>query len=493
MTLINCNRGLLMNSHEFSELFRDDAEIRELLEHYELDVPANPRSARQQILDSVEGVAQARLLTMLFDYASGFARMAQEIFDLCAEIGLGIAGQIQVKTEDLFLRQTELNSAWAFSGRVLPDSATEERTNALANELDALVARLNPNSFVKEVVEVQDTGTTRLLLTLTSPDPKELEPERKVNKSFMQRVVYSYVFSKADIDILASLLFDLAETEASISLAPIKGGVIAAFAELVSRLTALIEDMKSRRVMVGMPTPGVVSVVDEIQMVTMQVHNLAEEMADAERAERELRDFMRTDFWYHRWRIFEIWILVKILRVLQEEGGQVRLRDLSNGVWNLSYSRASRPAASATFSGGILDVFYQLFRMGTQGNDMPDLAVIESHGKALIVVDPKHGRSYRRGKVQKTLARYGKGFEADLTAVVNYTPMPSYHFDDARRGLHRWLLASDIRPGSLTTRRFELACSDVLLGRGYHLGAQPPSMIQHKTRQSPARAAHLVY
>ena len=200
-----------------SELFRDDAEIAELLEHYGLEVPENARTARKQLLDSVEGFGHARVLAMMFDYASGFARMASEIFDFCAESGVGIAGQIQIKTDDIFLRETELNSEWAFSGRSPADSGDEERTNALANELDALVERLNPSSFVREVIEVQDTSSGRLLLT--SVEASELDAERRAYKAFTQRMVYNSGFSDMDIDLFTSLVFFLSETEATIAVA----------------------------------------------------------------------------------------------------------------------------------------------------------------------------------------------------------------------------------------------------------------------------------
>ena len=267
--------------------------------------------------------------------------------------------------------------------------------------------------------------------------------------------------------------------------------MIAAFAELVSRCTALIEEMKSRRVLIATVSPRVMGIADEIQMITMQVRNLAEELADAERAERGLGDFLKTDFWYHRWELFEIWILVSLVRVLQAEGGQLRLHDVKSGVWSLSLLQGQPAFRNRGVSARPLEVYYQLFRTGAEGNALTPKTwrSSRSHGRAFIVVDPKHGKTYGRTKVQRTLGRYARVLpEADLTAIVNYPPMPSYEFDDAHRGLEGASLRIRYPAGSLTIlRRFELACSDArLLGRGYHQGALSQNPIQHSPRPAPA-------
>src|SRR3954451_6249342 len=139
------------------ELLRDESEIRDLLEAYGEAAPDEATTARERLITLVSDLGETPLLSALFAYASGFARMAQEVFDLCAESGVAIAGQIQVKTDDVFLRQPELNTGWAFAGRATWDAAAEERGHALASALEGVLRRLSPESVVRQVTESVET------------------------------------------------------------------------------------------------------------------------------------------------------------------------------------------------------------------------------------------------------------------------------------------------------------------------------------------------
>ena len=141
------------------------------------------------------------------------------------------------------------------------------------------------------------------------------------------------------------------------------------------------------------------------------------------------------------------------------------LNGVQEGVWNLRYGRSEAPAATCDIDDTPLDVYYQLHVRSDRGADMPDIAVIGD--QPILVLDPKHGRSYTRSKVQRVLTRYAEGFAATLTAIVNYYPMPAYPFEVTQQGNRRWLLASGIAPGSSGVQRLELLIRDAVLASGH--------------------------
>jgi hypothetical protein len=222
-------------------------------------------------------------------------------------------------------------------------------------------------------------------------------------------------------------------------------------------------------------------------LISVRLRELAEETAEGERAEGGFRDFLRSDFWFQRWRIYELWIFVRVLRTLQRLGGKNTLLRIVNGVWNLKYGRDPDPVASCEIGGRRLDIYYQLYRT-REGNspsddktaDMPDIAIFERAmgraidgdsapellGQAVAVIDPKHGLSYKRSKVDEVLMRYWRQFQPGLTAVINYYPMRSYPFNLSVLRDKRLVLASDVAPGSVSSRRLELSLEDTLLSRG---------------------------
>jgi hypothetical protein len=124
---------------------------------------------------------------------------------------------------------------------------------------------------------------------------------------------------------------------------------------------------------------------------------------------------------------------------------------------------------------------------------MPDIAVQARGGRMALVLDPKHGFSYRRSKVQDVLKRYAENLEADLTVIVNYFPIPSYTFEAVRWEKRRWLLASDISPSTANLRRLEINFADVLLERGYGRFSKPVIYQASEAVKAPPKAAALVY
>ncbi len=474
------------------ELIRDHSEVRDLLEAYGEKVPSDAKAARKLLLERLEQVGETRLLSTLFMFARGFAQMSREVMDYCETMGVGIAGEIQVRTGEIFVEQSALNADWAFGGEARWTLDAEARAYALSSELAGLVQRLDLNDLLQERVERRETGIGKAWRQ--SPHPMH-QVYRQVYRDVAERTRRYSVFATEDYEAFKAIADTLAEAQKSLTGAPLPLGVGSAFVELEAQCSAVLDEMAQTQLeSTGETNPEIRTIADEIHIVSAQVRSLAEEVTEGQRVERGFSDFVRTDFWPARWRIYELWLLVRVLKVLEQAGGDVRLLGVDKTTWHLPYARASDPVAECIFDEGVVDVYYQLFRESDEAADMPDIAILPRDGRAIMVLDPKHGLSYNRGKVQSVLSRYARHLKADLTAIVNYFPKKSYPFDAVWKGARCWLLASDVALHSAHARRLELRLADVLLARGY--AASPPlaerPAAPAKKRQ-PASTSYLFY
>ena len=139
-----------------------------------------------------------------------------------------------------------------------------------------------------------------------------------------------------------------------------------------------------------------------------------------------------------------------------------------------------RSCAVAHFDSGDLDIYYQFYKTDDRGrSSMPDILLMQSDKagpQALVVVDPKHGRSYSKGRVSRTLRRYSKEHDAVLTAVVNYYPVAGYQFKHQADGVRHTVLASDVQPGSQATQLFELVLAEILTASNFRKQDPDPSV-----------------
>jgi len=194
----------------------------------------------------------------------------------------------------------------------------------------------------------------------------------------------------------------------------------------------------------------------------------------------------------------------------------------------LPYARAKEPVAECNFREKTLKVYYQLYIRNetdskdeineevinnTSGEDpsekeadMPDIAIFEAVtpssdsyqnnvlklGIPIIVVDPKHGPTHSLRSVNKVLNRYRERFRSLLTAIVNYTPMSTYQFEEKINDTERQFLLSGFQPGSPVFRRFELQLADTLICR-YGIHSQKVKKPTHGVHTRPERGCALVY
>ena len=469
-------------SPKLAQLLTDPAEIGDLLESYGVEAPASPSEARAKLLTILDGVGEEAVLRACYELAGDFSRMASDITNLFA--GFGVTGQIQLDTTKLDLPSSGLDSSWAFSGTEISAGDVELRAEAIAVAIKDAATRIESDGLLSTESREETTSYGDQLRA----DPLTNPIWRSISGSV--RSEYYNAGSENDLRLLKAALADI---EIQQSQAPFAPPIRAAMDTWLQSAYTCITLLESSELTSNNPSPRVVAACDDVRLMAQQARQLAEETAEAERVEGGFRDFLRTDFWFQRWRVYELWVLARVLGVLRLAGGEVRFLRTEGGVWNLSYGRDESPVACATFPNGNVDVFYQYFEKVGEGADMPDIALRDGNRSYLAVIDPKHGKSYRREVVERVLRRYDQHFRARLTAIVNYYPMPSYPFNGYHIDTRQVLLTSDLRPGSTPLRRFEIALEDVLLAHnlGGHsvLAAGPPA----KPKQKPPRAGVLVY
>jgi hypothetical protein len=246
-----------------------------------------------------------------------------------------------------------------------------------------------------------------------------------------------------------------------------------AFESLVSDVDDLLMEVRARCKLVsewGL-TEEVQALISDADDCLDRTRNFVQVSTPSMRVEAALADFLRTEFWRHRWRIYEVWVLTNTIRCLTRQGGEVELFDVSDGVWHIRYGRAAQPCAVSHFDTGDVYLYYQFYGSDKHGpSTMPDIMLSEGladESQTLAVIDPKHGRSYRKGRVLGTLRRYSRRYNAILTAIVNYYPVSSYEFNHVADGTRHSILASDVRTSSRSSQQFEQVMAEILTSRGY--------------------------
>jgi hypothetical protein len=481
---------------DLNELFREQSEIEGLLEAYDAaygapDEPATAsaraRKPRERLLEIVGELGDDRAVALLISFAQGFARMAQEIGDLCAEGGIGIDGQIRFATDHVRLKLSPLDARWVYGGTATWTPKLAQRAEALAAELEGMTRALSAEKLLHEVT-IRERGYSGDLGPLEDIVDDLLDNDR----------TYKF-FAEADVRTVLALQAQIADISGRISNTLLGPALSSALAELEQRVRDLQAAMEDNEVDGERPNRTLATIAADFEAAASAVAWLAQRATEGRRAEAGLADFLRTDFWPYRWRVYELWLLVRVLRLLQTNGGRITLIDVENGVWTLPYSRSEVPVASCEIQGMHLDIYYQLYQKAqsetkafAQQADMPDIAVKRGDGTYLFVLDPKHGKTYSRLKVKRTLDRYLR-LGADVTAIVNYMDMPAYQFEriPVDRGIA--LLASDVAPQGRGITPLEKLLDESLQAAGYARNPQLQQVIPMVPNRKPAQAARLLY
>ena len=145
-------------------------------------------------------------------------------------------------------------------------------------------------------------------------------------------------------------------------------------------------------------------------------------------------DLLRMDLFRNRPQLYELWIVVAIIRwFIQRAGYRIEMLSLKHAkgrlVWNLNFSKSSTPIARLfrTSDRSEYFLFYQLFCTGERRDNMPDIALMPSNdtnNEPIWVMDPKHSerRGYSRSGYKAVGVRYQTTFAPRRTWIVEYYP-----------------------------------------------------------------------
>jgi hypothetical protein len=142
---------------------------------------------------------------------------------------------------------------------------------------------------------------------------------------------------------------------------------------------------------------------------------------ETEQAKGDLFDFFSLNLWQQRWRLYELWIMARVLEWFTARGARPSdTSRIANGTWSLKFTRDSQPVLGLQFGGGVFDLYYQYFEAGAERGNMPDIALKLREGAFIIILDPKHGETYRREELNRICRRYGAAFAPAASCVMNY-------------------------------------------------------------------------
>jgi hypothetical protein len=158
-------------------------------------------------------------------------------------------------------------------------------------------------------------------------------------------------------------------------------------------------------------------------------------LAEAEES-ASVVDLLRMDLFRKRPQLYEIWVVVAILRFMRTAGFKVEMLTLLTTqagriVWNLNYAKSQAPIARLVRAsdGSEFFLFYQLFRPGEHRDEMPDIALMPSRrpdDKPVWIMDPKHSErgAYSRSDYAEVGMRYQSAFSPLRTWIVEFYPRP---------------------------------------------------------------------
>jgi hypothetical protein len=192
-----------------------------------------------------------------------------------------------------------------------------------------------------------------------------------------------------------------------------------------------------------------------------------------------LLEFLLLPFWKHRWFLYELWTLVRVLGVATKKG-ELTLLQLSEarpGVleWRLPGGTAQGPVAlvGSKASGVLCWTQRKTFHPGTGEGLEPDLRLTRTTPlyHDLFLVENKDRRSPPGAEMKEIAQRYVEGTCAEALWLVNYDSFSAtLHELESRWPGRRVHVASEFRPGQVSPE-FEEELSALL---DWHLGTSAP-------------------
>ena len=212
------------------------------------------------------------------------------------------------------------------------------------------------------------------------------------------------------------------------------------------------------------PNVGLLQVQEKLKKIEENIFAAS----DFEETGNDIFDFLTWDIWNERDRVYELWMLIHLLKLGEDFGFMLDIKRVkSDGTWNLKFTKDKEKVATlrSSTNKSILEVYYQYIDKEGKGGNMPDIA-IKKNRRYLAVLDPKYGKTYNRRKLVDLVARYNDAYSADLTMIHNFYKVNDYDYDVIPikySKKSRCIIASDIRLGSHNLGRLEKDISSTIV------------------------------
>lgn len=473
----------------FCEWLRDSDEINELLDQFGEPKSDDLQINRERLLGVLKSTEPEIVVSLLHNVARRFALMLEDIVQACDRWNVSIAGELQLPGGRTLGRHSALDTSWAHASDGESLHSGRDQVAALGERLLAAVDRISTQGLLQPLSDLVLNPTGQEMSD--SPDPN-IRFSVSARSSITHSYVTQLVGSTGDVRILTACEDELSKMQGAASQLQ-EGALLAAIAGALSRVRATRSDLQGYDPLNSAPSSATQAPLQEFREISARIFAIVQARRHAKRAARGLGDFVQSEFWASRWRLFELWVLIRCLQVVERAGSKLELLGVREDVWMLPFGgRATAPVARCLSSGESLDFFYQLFEAANSRGAMPDIALRDAKGRYVFVVDPKHGPTHFRSSVLDVLNRYAGQFRASVTAVVNYTQMSSYAFESLQTSDGLTILASGLAPESIALRRLELRLEESVLSQ-LDSNGKVMNKESSKTRRPARQVASLVY
>ncbi len=146
-----------------------------------------------------------------------------------------------------------------------------------------------------------------------------------------------------------------------------------------------------------------------------------------------LEEFLRLPFWKERWYLYELWTIVSVLNIAQQEGrvDLCNINEVSPQIfeWVLPGGNAQSPIATIGERPSLIDVWAgrRTYHPGNRLGLEPDLRLSAENPAYhdLLIVENKDRRSVSTRDVSEILERYVGGTCADSVWLIDYEDFPA--------------------------------------------------------------------
>jgi hypothetical protein len=410
---------------------------------------------------NLEVFSRTTVLAAIVARRKPFVRMMSEVADVLAELNAHLSGNVQIVT----LPDSSGQMRFAFGSQVrqyLALCADEEVFRDVVSDLYALL--LQCRTCIDKAME---ECAPQLVYVTPSMVPSSDDVPYSVARRALRRP--RELFNPEDVTFFGEVrrmlgaISDIAERFA-VELS--ETVPLSFFRRELCELTESVAEkaaVMARQLDVDGSTWPQLAGADE-RAVLEQLRLLSEGLASVAKREKSfagLVDFLSLEIWRQRWRLFEVWSLCRVVRVILARGGVVQASSrIKEGEWTLKYASDSQPCLEVLLNGTPLHLFYQLRRSSGGAAHMPDIALEMPGTGFILVADPKHGKSYTRSKMEKVCRRYRYAFKPVLSCVMNYFPgNEGWRNLDGHVGM---VVATGMTPDSHTALLFSSAIDDAL-------------------------------